>query len=203
MKTGLIEFRQVMGLSHDDLPGLQANLAELVGEPFQFARISYGDELTLHFGDLRPARSPKLREHLYGAYILGLRGSPWVLKSGLEPVVLCDGVVPVVSGRPVGGRQVSKEEVEEGRFIENGSRVLYADPFHVRPVEGVGLQLRLSDGSALIVLPSVQEPGDPEDRDLPELADWELISPRGFLKVGPGYQWSFEPHQPASPRRPA
>ena len=52
MRTNLIEFRQATGLSHDDLPGLQANLAELVGEPFQFARISYGDELTLHFGDL-------------------------------------------------------------------------------------------------------------------------------------------------------
>jgi hypothetical protein len=203
MKTNLIEFRQVMGLSHEDLPRLQGILAELVGEPFQFARVSYGDELTLHFGDLRPARSPKLRERMYGAYILGMRGSPWVLKSGLEPVVLCEGVVPVVSGRHMGGRPVSKEEVEEGRFIERGSRVLRADPFPVRPVEGVGLQLRLSDGSALIVLPTVQEPDDPEDRELPELADWELISPRGFLKVGPGYQWSFEPHQPASPRRPA
>ena len=93
--------------------------------------------------------------------------------------------------------------MEGGRFIESGSRVLHADPFPVRPVEGFGLQLRLSDGAALIVLPTVQEPDDPEDRELPELADWELISPRGFPKVGPGYQWSFEPHQPTSPRRPA
>ena len=35
-------------------------------------RVSYGDELTLHFGDLRPARSPKLKAKPYGAYILGL-----------------------------------------------------------------------------------------------------------------------------------
>lgn len=44
----------------DNLSDLQVYLAQLVGEPFRFARVSYGDELTLHFGDLRPSRSPKV-----------------------------------------------------------------------------------------------------------------------------------------------
>ena len=76
MDTNLIDLRQAHRPASDDFRGLQGYLAKLVGEPFQFARVSYGDELTLHFGDLRPARSPKLKSMPYGAYVLGLRGRP-------------------------------------------------------------------------------------------------------------------------------
>src|SRR5205807_9205190 len=142
MDTNLIDLRQAHHPSADDLPGLQAYLAQLVGEPFRFARVSYGDELTLHFGDLRPGRSPKRSGQLYGACILGLRASPWVLKSGAEPLVLTAGVlahpVPATIGQPL-----SKQELESRQFIEPDSRVVAATPFVVKPVNAFGLQLQM------------------------------------------------------------
>src|SRR5437016_4352398 len=112
-----IDLRQARNAAPDDPPALQTFLTQLVGEPFRFARVSYGDELTLHFGDLRPACSPKLRKKPYGAYILGARGSPWVLKSGSEPLVLTAGLdlLSVPNGL---GRSVSKEELEANPLIQ-------------------------------------------------------------------------------------
>jgi len=193
VNSTLIEFEKGTGPSRDDLPGLRGYVAQLVGEPFQFARVSYGDELTLHFGMLRPGRSRKLANLLYGTYILRLRGSAWVLKSGKGPLVISPAVLD--ASMPEGARLLSKEELEKGEFIERGGHVLSATPVHVRPVEGFGFHLLMSDGSAIFVFPIVQEPDAPEDEDLPELADWELLSPRGFLRAGPGLQWSFEPDE--------
>lgn len=201
MTVNLIDLRQAK-LSADDLPSLHASLAPLVGEPFRFARVSYGDELTLHFGDLRPAKSPKLKKQLYGTYILGLRGSPWILKSGSEALVLTAGVLTSV-GLDGLGKPLDKEELESGQFIDPESRVLAATPFVVKSVSGFGLELRMSDGSVLLILPTIPGPDEPEDEGLPELADWELLSPRGLLSAGPGLKWSFEPSAlPASGRNP-
>src|SRR5438128_334047 len=146
MGTRLIDLRQAREPSSADLPGLLAHLAQLVGEPFRFVRVSYGDELTLHFGDLEPARSPKLKGKLYGAYILELCASPWMLKSGTEPVVVNGGVLHDPSEAAL-GTPLRKEELESQKLIEPDSRVLMATAFIVKPVNGFGLQLRLSDGS--------------------------------------------------------
>jgi hypothetical protein len=188
MAVGMIDLRQAQDASCDTPEGLSACLAPLIGEPFRFARFSYGDELTLHFGDLRPARSPKLKDKPYGAYVLGVRASLWVLKSGAEPIVVASGVVPIL---PPQGRALRNEELEKASFIEPESRVLSATPFAVKPAGVFGLQLRMSDGSALSVLPAPPEPDEPEDDGQPELADWELSSPQGFLSAGPGLAWSF------------
>ena len=185
MGTNLIDLRQP---SHGSIADLSSQLSTWIGEPFRFARVSYGDELTLHFGDLRQAHSPKLREKLYGTYILGLRGSSWILKSGPEPVVVTSG------SADASGRALSHEELEAGPFIEPGSRVLAASPFVVKPVGGFGLELRMTDGSTLLILPAAAEPDEPGDEGLPELADWELSTPRGLLSAGPNLQWSFTPN---------
>ena len=200
MGTNLIDMRQAQDTSRDDLSGLHGYLAQLVGEPFRFARISYGDELTLHFGDLRQARSPKLKHKFYGATILGLRGSSWGLKAGMEPLVITSGLV-FDAASPAFGIPLSKEELEAGTFVEPESRVLAATPFVVKPVDGFGLQLRMSDGSSLLVLPTTPEPDEPEDEDLPELADWELATPRGLLTAGPNLHWAFRPADKASLER--
>jgi hypothetical protein len=192
MTASLFDLRNVPHQSPDDYVGLQAALAQVVGEPFRFARVSYGDELTLHFGDLRPARSPKLHRQPYGALILGMRGSPWVLKAGSEPLVLTAGALPEFVPAKF-GKPLSNEELESKQFVEPESRVVLATPFIVKPVNGFGLQLRLSDGSSLLVLPTAHEPDDEKDEALPELADWELLTPRGLLSVGPGLKWSFKP----------
>ena len=190
--TNLIDLRQPRDAAPDNLPGLQTYLTQLVGEPFRFARVSYGDELTLHFGDLRPARSPKLKGRMYGAYVLGARGSPWALKSGTEPLVLTAGIdlgdVPSALGKPV-----SKEELEANPFIQPESRVLSVTPFEVKPVDGFGLEIRVSDESTLLLFPAVPEIEEPDDEALPQLADWELSSPGGLLSAGPGLVWSYKP----------
>ena len=76
MGPHLIELRPASGPSSVDVSGLYGYLAELIGEPFRFARVSYGDELTLHFGDVKPVCSPKLKGKLYGSYILGVARRP-------------------------------------------------------------------------------------------------------------------------------
>jgi hypothetical protein len=192
MSTQRIDLRQQRESRSADLSGLLAYLAPLVGEPYRFVRVSYGDELTLHFGDLEPARQPKLKGKLYGAYILGMRASPWVLKSGTEPVVVNGGVLHDLSGAAL-GTPLRKEELESRRLIEPDSPVLTATAFIVKPVNGFGLQIRFSDGSTLLVLPTIPEPDEPEDDGLPELADWELLGPGWLLSAGPGLVWSFEP----------
>ncbi|MGH7171455.1 MAG: hypothetical protein ACRELF_12615 [Gemmataceae bacterium] len=192
MATHLIDLRQARNAASDNLADLQAYLTQLVGEPFRFARVSYGDELTLHFGDHRPARSPKLRNKPYGSYILGVRGSPWLLKSGSEPLVLTadlDG-----ENLPNGlGKPIRKEELEANPLISAESRVLTAMPFVVKPINGFGLQLRLSDGSSLLILPTLAEAEIEKSTPEIALADWDLTSPQGLLSAGPGPNWSFKP----------
>ena len=91
------------------------------------------------------------------------------------------------------GTPLRREELEYRTWIEPGSRVLSASPFVVRPADGIGLSLRLSDGSSLSVLPAIPDADESDDQLLPELADWELLSPIGLLRAGPGLKWSFEP----------
>ena len=60
MATHRIDFHQAHKPSPDDLPDLYARLAQLIGEPFRFARVSYGNERTLALRrqplDFRPRR---------------------------------------------------------------------------------------------------------------------------------------------------
>ena len=69
MTIQLIDVGKPCQSSADNLAGLQAHLAILIGEPFRLVRISYGDELTLHLG-LRPSKVAKLQGLLYGSHIL-------------------------------------------------------------------------------------------------------------------------------------
>jgi hypothetical protein len=198
MSQFMLELRQDRLQSAEDVPGLQAYLAPLVGEPFRFARISYGDELTLHFGDLRPARSAKLRGHFSGVYILGVRGSAWIIKSGSESLAVTAGLFPDSLTSDL-GKPLSKQDFEKNPVIRAESRVVEANPFPVKPITGFGLQLRFSDGSSLLILPTPPEEDDPEDEELPELADWELLSSRGLLSAWPGLRWSFQPSAEKGP----
>src|SRR5207244_1951065 len=74
-----------------------------------------------------------------------------------------------------------------------------ASPFVIKSGDGLGLQLRISDGSTLSILPAIQEPAESEDDGLPEVADWELLSPRGLLRAGPRAEWAFEPSSEVPP----
>jgi hypothetical protein len=155
-------------------------LSRLVGEPFLFARRSYGDELVLHFGEHRadPPRVIKGREwrYEYGTYSLHLRGSEWVATGAAgtrDSSTIADG--PPAIDLPVAA----------------GSRVTVVLPFPVdRPdVTGFCLRVELSDDSTLVVTPTPDDEPDataPDGTPLPPLADWELHTPFGNLVVGPG-----------------
>lgn len=200
MTTTLVDLRQRRQAGDSDVSGLQAYLAQLVGEPFQFARVSYGDELTLHFGDLRPGRSARSAKK-YGAYVVGLRGSPWLLKSGSHPSVVTAGVPDVAVPASL-GEQLRKDDLERGGFITPGSRVLAAVPIALPVVDSFALEVRLSDGSVLFALPGGPDGADPKsssDPEPPEVADWELLAPRGLLSAWPGLRWTFDPFVEGQP----
>jgi hypothetical protein len=197
MPGSLVNLREKRQQSTEDISVLQGYLAQLIGEPFRLARVSYGDELTLHFGDLRPGHSPKIKNLFYGDYILGVRASPWLIKSKPVGLQVFAGLPRIP---PEAVQHVSNEELEQGHFIKPESRVVATDVFEANPVDrSIGLQVNTSDGSVFYIIPSTKKSDDvrdedlPEDENLPDLADWELISPRGLLSVGPGRTWSFEP----------
>lgn len=160
-------------------------LSRLVGEPFLFARQSYGDELVLHFGERRadPPRVIKGREfrYEYGTYSLHVRGSSWVVKSAIatERDLYHTGILPP------GASDVTAEG-----SITPGARVTAAFPFPVdRPdVTGYGLRVELSDGATVVIIPTANDGLEtaPDGTPLPPLADWELHTPYGNLVIGPG-----------------
>ena len=192
--TTLVDLRQRRHAADPDVGGLRAYLAQLVGEPFRFARVSYGAELTLPFAALRPARSTRSALK-YGAYVLGLRASPWLLKSGSEPSVVTAGI-PDQEAPASFGEQLRKEDLEQGAFIAPESRVLTAIPVALPRFDGFALEIRLSDGSALFALPGRSDLADADrsvDDKALEVADWELLVPRGVLSAWPGLRWTFEP----------
>jgi len=91
------------------------------------------------------------------------------------------------------GKPLSKETLEANPPIQTGTRVLSATPFVVKPVNSFGLEIRVSDGSAILIFPTLPDIEEPEDEGLPELADWELNSPNGLLNAAPGVVWAFTP----------
>ncbi len=192
MNAKVIDFAQSREMAPDDMGGLNAHLTQLIGEPFQFMRVSYGDELTIHFGNLRPARSPKLPNKFYGEYVLGMRASRWSIKGGKVPLLLSSGMVAddiVIQG----ALPIAKEELEKKPFVEPRSLVLTVSSFLATPYQGFGLTATFSDGSVLFVLPvGNNDPAEVDDPSLPAISDWELFSPKGTLSAGPGPAWSFK-----------
>lgn len=185
MTATLIDLRNPHQAS-DDLPGLRAVLAQqLTGEPFLFAAAGYADEMVLHFGRPREYSLPKFGKQVEGSHVLSLRGSAWLLKSGPWPLAVGAGLVPPEMPTSF-GQKVKAEDLKPGVFVEEGARVVGATPFLFRPAGGFGLQLFLSDGSQLTVIPT-------PDEGEGELTDWELISPHGVLRIGPGPKWGYEP----------
>lgn len=186
MSANLIDYTtRVSGV--DRLEPLAGYLLSLVGEPFLLARVSYADELTFHFGARRDAAHPRLRKAgiAYGSFVLLTRGSAWLVKSGVRPVLAADGFVPLGMSMP--GRPLTHQDIASGGLVSEGATVVLASPFFV-PEFAYGLQIRFSDGSALVLLPTEQEDGDG-----PPVADWELVMPQGTLRVGPGRRWDLEP----------
>lgn len=188
----------------DDFHLLQAYLQQVVGQPFLHFRFSYGDELSLHFGEPRPYPSPKLKHLVKGSYILGARASRWFLRAGSPPVV----VFCAEDSQPHKGpalKPMSQDTLEQSEVIQRGARIALASvvPFrHLQSEDerygslyGYGLSLVLSDGSSFLIAPESADRLSPADA----IADWELFTPEErHLSVGPGVWWSYLPsrHSP-------
>jgi hypothetical protein len=189
-----------------DREGLQARLQQLVGQPFLQFRFSYGDELSLHFGDPLAYASPKLKGLVKGSYIVGTRASSWRLRSTSPPVIVIGSQdYPVREGqsdRPSAPlKAFSVKELEHSDFVHRGARVLFADaiPLHhsEREAFGYGLALVFSDVASLLVVPESAEKPDTAEGGT---ADWELFTPyERYLRVGPGVRWSYLPSRSPSP----
>lgn len=173
----------------DQVESLGSYLQLLTAEPFQFSRWSYGDELTLHFGELLNSTSAKRAGKKNGSYILRVRGSLWMLKSAAGRMTL--NLLREQIEVPEHAVAVTKDMLEIEPLIKPGSRVLNAVPFKADLTGAYGLQVLTSDGGVFVVLPDHEE--EESGEDLPDLADWELFSPHGLLSAGPGPKWSFKP----------
>lgn len=109
-----------------------------------------------------------------------------MLKSGPLNRVVLEGL----PGDPIAhlgkfGRAIGKPEIEAGGLIDIGAPVVTVVPFYVNPMGPIGLRVQTADGSAIVVIPT-------EDGET-ELSDWELKTPAGVAKVGPGRKWQWVP----------
>jgi hypothetical protein len=181
---------------------LQAYLQQLVGQPFLQFRFSYGDELSLHFGQPRAYDSPRMKHLLKGSYILGTRASHWYLRSA-SPTRLVLGC-GAEQGPPGPDLQpLTKQDLETADLVKPGARIVLAAAFPITfpgtAAIGFGLSLLLSDGSSFLITPEALAASQPEEE---ALADWELFTPyERYLRVGPGVEWSYLPSRhPAPPQ---
>jgi hypothetical protein len=189
--THLIDLRGIRGPAVGELADLQGYLLQLEGQPFLFARVTYGDELSLHFGTPQEFRSPKIRRRLRGSYVLTTRASAWRLHSLPEGCILYAGSLPTSTAQ-ASPNEIATPELEQRALITPSARVVSADALGFRLPWGIELGLSFSDGSTFFVTPLPPEKPSPADEGLPPIADWELFTPHGrVLLVGPGFRWEY------------
>jgi hypothetical protein len=192
----LVDYGKIPARTSGNLEVLTQVLAGLIGQPLRFARVAYGDELTLHFGPTRPAASPKLKGREYGAFILGVMGSGWVLSSQATGRLV--GTIPLVPPPPESESQsYGKADFEADPITRPGSRVIACGVWETNSPSGISLDLKFSDGSKLTIMPT--DDLSPDDGLL--VPDWELLTPQGTLQVGPGMDWGFEATRPSNRSR--
>lgn len=181
----MIDLRRVQ-TSSSDQGELLILLNQLVGQPFLFFRVSYGDELRIHLGVSREIPGPKGMRLRRGSYTIGARASTWFFQPDSQPVLFieADEVATNLPGRV---EQVDIRHIESEGLVQPGSIVLDAKAPRMR--HGFGLHLILSDGSALLIRPS---PASEEEVEEGEIADWEVFTPHErYLRVGPGFRWAY------------
>jgi hypothetical protein len=184
-----IDLGSPSGASFDLVEKINSELViALEGLPYLFARLSYANELTLHFGSERGHVSPKLSGKIRGTHVLSVRGSAWLLQSGVRPVMVGCGVTPIGLA-PGEAKPFNVTALESGALIGPKAVISRAVTFVVEPQIAIGLSIQLDDGSRFMVLPT--PPTDDGD-DLPEPADWEILTPTKVLRVGPGSEYSVE-----------
>lgn len=70
-----------------DLRELEAYIQKMMGQTCSKARLSYGDELQLHFGIMTPSTRKTLSHIKNGQWMLGARASDWIISSSGKAIV--------------------------------------------------------------------------------------------------------------------
>ena len=150
----------------DDLKPLCELIRPMIGELCWQAKLSYGDQLVLDFGQ---QRSPDWKA---GTWYLESRGTGWRLLAPDDTILAADD----------SGTRLSNEEheaVERKLQIVIDSRVADFSVHH----PSLALALRFSNQYRLIIEPKAED-------NAFDLSYWELMMPNGHLNVGPGLRWS-------------
>jgi hypothetical protein len=179
------------GPTTGDLQDLWLYLQPLVGQPFLCLRESYGEEVTLHLGSYIPQASAKMKKRR-GTYVLAFRGSAWLMVTGRGWLTLSDqqswGLMN--TNAPLVEKNLATvPAVQPQAFVVRVSP--YVDPVSQR----IGLLLGFSDGSSIQLRPMAAEPEEDAKatEQLPEIADWELLTLFGqYVRVGPGLVWQVK-----------
>jgi hypothetical protein len=194
MSMVVADLKQLRQSTQANLPDLGPILAQLIGEPFLFARLGYAGELTVHFGVPRPADHPRLlaKGMQYGSHMLAVCASSWVLKSNRWLIAEeLDNANPLVEKTSKHGESDAKNLLVSGELIPFGTRVAAIEPFVSKLSDGIAVLIELADGSGIVVKPIVEI--DPETNQPVDFPDWELKTPLGLARIGPGLQWRWEP----------
>ena len=153
-------------LTSSDLGAIHTIVDRLLGKTCWQARFSYGDELTLHFGDRVSYAQRSMADLKKGSWILGTRGTNWQLSRASNCIVNSDAIP-----------ETMRENV---RHIE-GLALTALDINY----PNLGLILTFGEQLQLSVLPSLED----DNYDLPY---WELFTPEQYvLKVGSRLTWSY------------
>lgn len=193
---GTLDLRGVQQDSHE-VTALRGYLQQLVGQPFLHARFSYGDELTLHFGEPRESRSKRLAHRSEGSYIVAARASSWYLKTASGPTVTM-AATAAAPNIPNGFVALTTEQIERSELTQPGGRIIVADAIFAWPeaaASGFSCSLLFSDGSSLLIVPESEISANAE-KAVDDVADWEVFTPHDrYLRVGPGASWSYLPSE--------
>lgn len=172
-----IDLRAIRQPTAADPVGLRSLLQQIVGQPFLFFRPSYADEMTVHLGAPREAVSPKLQNAVRDSDVLTLRGSLWRLESPLTGTLTFSTAAG--PGSPA-LRRLEGHELSTDRLVSPGVPVERAEPYFSEDAGGYVL-LGFADGSRLVARPDRGEVSDSKDGSdeipLPEIADWEILTP--------------------------
>lgn len=143
----------------------------MVGQPYLFAKYSYGNELTIHFG--------KAFEHHYGnrqwtigSHVLSLRASPWIFHSLPQQMVIVNF-------------DENYQPVIDNTFVKSGTTVTHISAFTIVGDEnrkGIALIIHFEDGSLFQALPISSDE---------TISDWELLMPNKLIKVR-GSKWEAD-----------
>lgn len=141
----------------------------MIGEVCRQVSFSYGDELTLDFGELTPYNHPQLVGLLKGSWQLTTRATPWSLKHH-------DHWLAIPSTLD------TEEEITKAKNL-------------VKQLENKKLlDLTIEEDTTCLILSfeaDLQFILEPDLADDSGLAYWELLMPtEQILTVGPGYFWS-------------